>query len=385
MRIDLFRSGTHTAMGGQKIEFTEADLAASAAAYDPAVHEAPIVIGHPKHNHPAYGWVQSLEASGGDMAAIGHQINADFAEIVQAGAYKKKSASFYTPTDPANPKPGVFYLRHIGFLGAQPPAIKGLKDVEFGEDDEDRFVTVELDFAENRAGQVARAMAEAWGRLRDWFIGKYGLEEADKAMSPWSEDWLRTIAAEVQAENAQEGGPRFAEAFTALLDRVCEIQVAPPAPPEPKVDPAQAAAFAERENDLAAREAAFAERQAEAQRKEDGVVLDGLVKAGKLAPGWRSQLAAFLERQDNVAEVCFAEGQEKETDRAFLLRLLGQAGVVIDFSERSGGGNAPPAQGDKTARLAGRARELVDEAASAGRTLSYAEAVGRAEREEEVQ
>jgi len=45
--LDIFRSGRHTASSGASLAFTEADLAATAAAYDPALHEAPIVVGHP--------------------------------------------------------------------------------------------------------------------------------------------------------------------------------------------------------------------------------------------------------------------------------------------------------------------------------------------------
>ncbi|MFS2072756.1 hypothetical protein ACEN9D_28795 [Pseudomonas sp. CT11-2] len=29
--------------------------------------------------------------------------------------------------------PGVYYLRHVGFLGAQPPAVKGLRPIELAE------------------------------------------------------------------------------------------------------------------------------------------------------------------------------------------------------------------------------------------------------------
>lgn len=29
--------------------------------------------------------------------------------------------------------PGVYYLRHVGFLGAQPPAVKGLRSIELAE------------------------------------------------------------------------------------------------------------------------------------------------------------------------------------------------------------------------------------------------------------
>jgi hypothetical protein len=62
-----------------------------------------------------------------------HQVQPQFAEMVDAKLFKKRSASFYPPGHPSNPKPGNWYLRHVAFLGAQPPAIAGLAD--FAEDD----------------------------------------------------------------------------------------------------------------------------------------------------------------------------------------------------------------------------------------------------------
>lgn len=146
-RIHIFRAGRQTAMSGATIDFTEADMAATAAAYNPARHEAPIVVGHPVSDDPAFGWVRTLSASGADLFAEPHQVNPAFAELVQAGAYKKVSASFYSPTHPNNPTPGVYALRHVGFLGAQPPAVKGLKPTEFAEADAD-CISVEFDFSE---------------------------------------------------------------------------------------------------------------------------------------------------------------------------------------------------------------------------------------------
>ena len=131
--LHIFKPGRQTAMSGAVLDFSESDLAASARAYDPALHEAPIVIGHPKHDAPAYGWVKSLAASGDGLNAEPHQVDADFAELVASGRYKKISASFYLPDAPNNPVPGVYYLRHVGFLGAQPPAVKGLKQAEFAD------------------------------------------------------------------------------------------------------------------------------------------------------------------------------------------------------------------------------------------------------------
>ena len=134
-RFEIFKPGTHIAMSGAEISFTEADLIASAAAYNPELHEAPLVIGHPADNAPAWGWTKALSFADSRLLADADQIDVAFAEGVNSGKYKKRSASFYPPDHAANPVPGVYYLRHIGFLGAQPPAVKGLKDVNFAEED----------------------------------------------------------------------------------------------------------------------------------------------------------------------------------------------------------------------------------------------------------
>lgn len=143
--IHLFKPGTHIDMGGQQINFSESDLTASVKAYDPELHEAPLVIGHPEHDAPAYGWVRAMKMAADGPEAIPHQVNADFAEMHKTGAFKKVSASFYTPTSAHNPVPGVYYLRHVAFLGAQPPAIKGLRAPQLANFSEaDECITVEF-------------------------------------------------------------------------------------------------------------------------------------------------------------------------------------------------------------------------------------------------
>ncbi len=106
--IEIFRRGAHTDSHGSAAEFTDEILRASARAYDPSLHEAPITVGHPKDNQPAYGWVRALEYddSDGTMRADPHQVDASFTEMVNAGRFKKRSASFYRPDSPHNPVPG---------------------------------------------------------------------------------------------------------------------------------------------------------------------------------------------------------------------------------------------------------------------------------------
>lgn len=175
--IHFFRAGQHTTSSGETLTFSEADLTAIAAAYDATTHEAPIVVGHPKVDAPAYGWVEKVVAKADGLHAVPRQLNPEFAESVRSGAFKKVSAAFYRPQDKNNPKPGAMYLRHIGFLGAEPPAVKGLKDVQFAEGadiffaEEDRIALREHSLAMRERefrrselnGEIRKAVTE--GRL----------------------------------------------------------------------------------------------------------------------------------------------------------------------------------------------------------------------------
>ena len=140
--IEIFRPGTFTDMHGQTHSFSRADLAAAAAAYDPAVDQAPIVIGHPQLDTPAYGWIDRLEMDGDRLVAVPVDVEPAFAEAVRTKRYKKISASWYPPASGANPKPGSLYLKHVGFFGAHPVAVKGLRHASFSQDQADESFTI---------------------------------------------------------------------------------------------------------------------------------------------------------------------------------------------------------------------------------------------------
>ncbi len=134
--FEIFRTGTHTSLNGQTKDFSETDLDTIASSYDPQQHEAPIVIGHPETNAPAYGWIEKIKRVGDRLIAFPKQVSNEFAELVKTGAFKKRSISI-TPD---------LQLNHVGFLGAAAPAVKGLKDVEFAENpDELEFASFEFD------------------------------------------------------------------------------------------------------------------------------------------------------------------------------------------------------------------------------------------------
>lgn len=153
--LHVFQAGTHQPMAGDPVTITAAEVADLAAAYDPGRHEAPLVVGHPRHDEPAYGWVERVTARDGGLYVDAKDVDPEFAEIVRAGRYRKISASLYPPGAAGNPTPGVWSLRHVGFLGAMPPAVKGLRPVTLA-DGEAGFVT----FATGSGSMAAMDLSE---------------------------------------------------------------------------------------------------------------------------------------------------------------------------------------------------------------------------------
>ncbi|SFT73900.1 peptidase [Halomonas saccharevitans] len=318
-RIEIFRPGTHTDMSGETIGFTEQQLRESAAAYDPALHEAPIVVGHPRHDHPAYGWVKSL-AFADTLTAEPDQVEPQFAELVESGRFKKVSASFYRPDSPANPKPGVYYLRHVGFLGAQPPAIKGLKQIEFADGDTG---VVELEFGEIRGGILQRLFRG----LRDKLIADDGLEAADKVLPDWEIEHLEERDAPSYGERPSHQPPHPKPTLEVTDVDKQELE-------------RREREAAERENRLKEQEAAFAERERKAQAEASAHLVDDLVTQGRVLPKHRDGLVAFMANQDAEEALEFGEGSDKvkTTDRAWLEGFLKELPVAVDYSERAAAG-----------------------------------------------
>lgn len=125
--VEIFRTGRHMAADGGEADWSEADLDRLASAYDPAYHEAPVVVGHPETNGPAWGWVRALRRVGDRLVAT-LDLVPEFADILRRGLFRKRSVSLYRDLDGRGP-----YLRHVGFLGAVPPSVKALADAAFSE------------------------------------------------------------------------------------------------------------------------------------------------------------------------------------------------------------------------------------------------------------
>jgi len=352
--IQIFRAGTHTDMNGKTWTITDADVAQLAEGYDPAKHEAPAVIGHPKTDDPAYGWAKRLIAQDGLLLAELDQVDPEFAEMVNTGKFKKISAKLYPPGHASSYAENGWGLCHIGFLGAQPPAVKGLKSAELGEDDGECVV---VEFGDT----VDRYVPRMFQRLRDFFIEEFGLEEADKAIDQWDVQWLTEGAA---ADRAADGDPAFSESDKPNPDK------------EDDVSKEMEAALKQREEGLAKREAAFAERAARAEA--DAFVAE-LIADGKMTEGLSNGVAAFMAKLPNGKDdmVAFAEGDDakESTPREFFKGLLTSLGTVAEFAELSADDGEGDDNGMDSQELASEAVAFMDSQKAKGIEITSVQAV----------
>lgn len=324
--IEIFKIGKHTATNGQTLPFDETMLADAVKGYDPKLHEAPVVVGHPKDNHPAFGWIDHLELKDGVVLAHPKQVDADFAELVEQGKYKKRSASWYLPDSPNNPKPGTLYLRHVGFLGAMPPALKGLKDVQFNEAEQG---VVEFS---DVSPWVFSSLAATLRRWREKMIAKEGIEEADKMIPSYEIDVLSEEAEKLRQERNKElekAMPNFSEPpkqdSTMTPEQIAALQ-------------AEIAALKAKEVNFSESEKAIKQREVALAKREIGLQVDDLIKQGKVLPAQKVGLVEFMASLDgSTLTVEFGEGEQakKLSPRQFMADFLASMPKLVDFTEHS--------------------------------------------------
>lgn len=363
--IEVFRPGTFTAMGGQTLTYSDADLAAIADAYDADGSPAPVVVGHPVTDAPAFGWIESLRYDGEAsrlIATVGN-VAAEFAEALKERRYRKVSMALFPPDAPNNPKPGAWYAKHLGFLGAAAPAVSGLQPVALAGDPDEAVV---FEFAE----QGFRDTASLFRRMREFIIEQFGLEKADEVLPGWEIEWLD--------DRGHEKPSHFSEQQTQepVMTGKPTITPAPNAPTTPPVSEPDVA-FAEREADLARRQADLDEREAKARTAEHVAFCDGLIKEGRLLPADKAERVAMLDTlAASDAQVAFA-GNDGEVTKSPLDLYKAQMAVapkIVPFGKIETGDL--PASGEMTGeQIAFAAKTYQREQEEAGITISISDAV----------
>ncbi len=214
--IEVFRAGDY----GERGRWTQAQLDQLAADYDPRRHAAPVVLGHPADDAPAYAWVKRLRRAGQSLWAQLEKVDPLFEALLRAGRFAHRSVALYTNF----PATGGPYLRHLGFLGAAPPALKGLAPLRFAESP-----SVSFEFSSDPRPYSEETMTKS--RLDSF------LDHLRAFFTATPETASTVIPSDPESRGAGRGGvegPAFSDRLTALehrLDALTEKSVViPPAP-----------------------------------------------------------------------------------------------------------------------------------------------------------
>ena len=325
--IEIFRGGKQRDSMGREHD-GDALIDKAVANFNAAKHEPPLVVGHPRDNAPAYGWVESLKADTHDGAKLllakFKQVEPAFVDLAKAGRYKKRSTAFYPDGS----------LRHVGFLGAAPPAVKGLADVAFTDDGGPSF----------EFGESEWVIARVFRRLREWLIEKEGADTADRIVGDWEINDIKR-----QADKGSEE-EQIAPSYTEQKLNNEELDMPQGAQSFTEFDLATAVAKG-KEEAKAELMAEFAEKEkisrAEARRQQSISFCEEGIKSGTILPAWvKNGLPEFMARLDGDEEICFAEGGAKLSPQSWFRNFMEQLPKVVEFKELAtragdpGGGNA---------------------------------------------
>jgi hypothetical protein len=357
--IEVFRTGKHP---GSDHLYTAADLDTMVSLYNPAAHEAPVVIGHPTGNAPAFGWVKSLCRKGSVLFAELGDLAPEFVDAWKAGRYKKRSISHYPDLS----------LRHVGFLGAMPPVVKGLADAQFSEQP-----GTTIEFMESDEAYSFRNVGRLFGQVRDFLIEKFGLESADKILPKWDVDNLASTQAtepamafaEKPANQNQGASVNLEQALAKIAQLEADLTA----------EKSNATSFSEKATaiatELSTLKAEVATGKKAARTKEFSELCDKLISEGRLAPVNKPMTIVSLELAAEAGETRnFAEGEKKPLD--MIKETLTASPVVLEFSEVATRNRASSGGGDLDANeLAAKARVFQDSEKAAGRSVSFSECV----------
>jgi hypothetical protein len=383
--IPVLKTGTHKgkdATGAEaSVSFDAARLDRIVNSYNPAKNETPLVIGHPKSDDPAFGWVDKFKRVGEMLYALPKKVVPEFADAVNKGMYQYVSCKV-RPDDT---------IRHIGFLGAQPPAVKGLGIVTLSESDEGDTVElseVELSEADLYVEKsLFRRIGGFMQRLRDSVIEKEGIEAADKVIGSDDITYFNQSIDSLEKQDTPADTPiSFCEPDSGKGENAMskELQAALDAANARATELSEAntalvatnTALTQQVNALNASIAAAAKDSRTVQFSE---FCDAQIGAGKLLAADKPAIIEIMHTLSDKGEIEFSEADGTKSKKPaidYLKSLITLHKPSVEFAEVATGDNSVEAT--ELSEAEGLAKEMttfIDTEAAAGRTVNVAEAL----------
>lgn len=381
--IEVFTTGEHTDASGKTAAFTAEDLDQMAA--NVAGAGVPFVVGHPKETDRAWAWAKpgDVKREGESLLVKGSDIDPQFRESVDAGAYRERSIKVYK-----DGKRG-WVLQHLGWLGAVPPALV-LQPLQYSSGAQalpaapDGAEVLEFAAPTTDTGWALTDVARLLRGLRDYLIGDKGLEVANQVLP----DWTITQVADAGRRIADAG--METDLGSPMFNRGTAANPNPedPTMPQPLTEAelqrireeAAATATANLQAQFSAQGQELAELRAQRVAERIGVQINGWKAAGKLLPADEPGLAEFMAALEagQAGEFSFSAAANvvaKQTPAQwFATFMAARKPIKLDTNQRVEGDPDPVDMQDAQA-ISKAASEYMRSEAAAGRTVSAAQAV----------
>jgi hypothetical protein len=186
--FQVLSPGVYPLSKDRQINFNSEDLGRMASAFNGLNprRPAPVVIGHPENDAPAYGTVYFLKMEDNELLGVSDDLSESYRQQMRAGNFQRYGAQFFAPDNPDNPAPGSWLLKHIGVKGVVPPIVRG-------------YLTSDAEFAESLSGPGRKIFPE----MR--FGGPGCVEFSEFASVPHNPANIALLARAVQSECAARG------------------------------------------------------------------------------------------------------------------------------------------------------------------------------------
>ena len=346
MWVDAFKSGKHTDSAGNVREWTPEDLQKIATTYNETKdRKAPVVLGHPTSDAPAYGWVDSVRVVGDKLQAKLTELNDGFVEALKAGAYKMRSISLYPNMN----------VRHLGFLGAMQPAVAGLAPFKFEENDSATTYDFEQE-EDEMATEFTQDDVKAIKRENSFFKKVFDLFKID----------TQAVADHTETATENKGAENMAETKTVETPAVAPVenfaeQIA-------TLTTALAAVTAERDT----LKAEAVSTEVKTRLAEHKSFCDALVTEGRMRPVDLEQHVLNMELRFGADAGKFSDTNKETTSLNSYKEYLGSLPKVVYFEEIATKGKASDhSEGDVSDKVA----KFCDEKMSKNKGMSYSQAL----------
>ncbi len=350
--IQIFETGAHTDSSGHTRTWSQQDLRSLIANHDPE-HPAPLVVGHPASDDPRYGQVAEYKLDeAGRLWFKGTDIEPSFEQMVAEQRFPERSIAIDSDGK------GGFKVRHIGFLGAVPPALQ-LTPMQYGHDTPAAhtyaFALLSACHAQAVDARTPRLLGRILGHLREFLIDRFDLDTADKVLPHWDVDALKEQAAEL-ANNDQT--PSAYASSHADRPHFSQTTGENPMPEthtfsQADIDAAVAAATEKQQaafnQDKAHLKAELDQARREYLSAEYQAQVDKAITEGRLTPAQSEGLVEFMLALPGDAQAPFTfftrgEGAKKEsvkqTPMQFFEGFIGKLGKQIDLNSEQGGADS---------------------------------------------